>query len=81
MSHVAYASFFGSLIYAMVYIRLDISHIVGILRRCMLTSRKEHWTTIKRVFWYLCGTLDYAIYYQGKPRQDREVNVHGFVNS
>jgi hypothetical protein len=46
----------------------------------MSTHRKEHWTTVKRVFRYMCGTKYYAIYYQGKPVVDIEVNVHGFVD-
>jgi hypothetical protein len=47
----------------------------------MSTPGKEHWTTVKRVFKYLCGTKDYVICYQGKPEADRKVNVHGFVNA
>ena len=35
MSHVPYASAVGSLMYAMVYTRLDISHAVGVLSRFM----------------------------------------------
>jgi hypothetical protein len=46
----------------------------------MSTPGKEHWTIFKRVFRYLCGTKDYAICYQGKPRGDSELNVHGFVD-
>jgi len=51
---VPYASVVGSLMYVMVYTQLDISHAVGVLRRYMLTPRKEQWTSIKRVFGYLC---------------------------
>jgi hypothetical protein len=43
---------------------------------------KEHWTTVKRLFRYLCGTKDYAICYQRKPRGDiGKSNVHGFVDT
>jgi hypothetical protein len=35
MSHVPYASEVGSLLYAMVYTRLDIAHVVGVLSRDM----------------------------------------------
>ena len=41
---------------------------------------KEHWTGVKRVFRYLRGTTDYAIYYQGRPGPDRVINVNGFVD-
>jgi hypothetical protein len=46
----------------------------------MLTPRKEHWTSAKRVFRYLCGKTYYAIFYQGKPSVDSEVDVHGFFD-
>ena len=41
---------------------------------------KEHWTIVKRVFIYLCGTTDYAICYQGRLGPERVINVHGFVD-
>jgi hypothetical protein len=81
MAHVPYASVVGSLMYVMVCTRPDISHAVGVLRRYMSTPGKEHWTTVKRVFRYLCGTKYYAICYQGKPGGDSEVDVHGFVDT
>ena len=70
MSHVPYASVVGSLMYAMVCTRPDIAHAVGVLSRYMSKPGKEHWTTIKRVFRYLRGTTDHAIYYQGRARPD-----------
>jgi hypothetical protein len=80
MACVPYASVVGSLMYVMVCTRPDISHAVGVLSRYMSTPGKEHWTTVKRVFRYLCGTKDYVICYQGKPGGDSELNVHGFVD-
>jgi hypothetical protein len=35
---------------------------------------------IKRVSKYLHGTTKYAICYQGKPENDKEVNVYGIVD-
>jgi hypothetical protein len=81
MAHVPYASVVGSLMCAMVCTQPNISHVVGVLRRYMSTLRKEHLNSIKRMFKYLCGTTEYAIYYQGKPETRREVNVHSFVNA
>jgi len=63
MSHVPYASVVGSLMYAMVYTRLDIAHAVEVLCRFMSKPRKEHWTTVKLVFRYLRGTSDYGLCY------------------
>eukprot|EP00253_Pinus_taeda_P016428 PITA_16428 len=67
MSHVPYASAVGSLMYAMVYTRPDIAHAVGVLSWFMLKLGKEHWTRVKRVVRYLCGTSDYGLCYQGRP--------------
>ena len=47
MSKVPYASAVGSLIYAMVYTRLDISHEVGVVSRYMNNPGKEHWMAVK----------------------------------
>eukprot|EP00253_Pinus_taeda_P024923 PITA_24923 len=59
MSRVPYASAAGSLMYAMVCTRPHIAHVVGVLSRFRSKPRKEHWTAVKRVFRYLCGTSDY----------------------
>ena len=55
MSCVPYASAINSLMYVMVYNRLDIAHV---LSRFMSKPGKEHWTAVKRVFRYLHGTSD-----------------------
>jgi hypothetical protein len=41
---------------------------------------KEHWTIVNIIFRYLCGTADYAILYQGRPRPNRVSDVHQFVS-
>ena len=50
MSHVSYASEFGSLMYEMVCNRLYFTHAVGVLRRYMSKPRKAQWIVVKRVF-------------------------------
>ena len=50
MSHVPYVSAVGSLMYAMACTISDIAHEVGFLRKYISKPRKEHWTSIKRVF-------------------------------
>ena len=42
MSKVPYASVVGSLMYAMVYTRLDIAHIVGVVSRYCNTPKLAH---------------------------------------
>ena len=81
MSHVPYARVVWSLMYSMVCTRPYIAHAVGVLSRCMSKLGKEHWTTIKRVFRYLHGTIDHAIYYQGRVVPKRVLDVHGFIDA
>jgi hypothetical protein len=42
---------------------------------------KEHWKIVKGVFMYLHDTTDYTIYYQGRPRLARVLDVHGFIDA
>jgi hypothetical protein len=78
MSHVPYASAVGSFFYVMVHTRPDIAHAMGVLRRYMSKPGKEHWTTVKRVFRYFCGTTSYGFLYQGIPQLDKVLDIHGF---
>jgi len=81
MSYVPYASVVSSPMYAMVSIRPDIAHVVGVFSRFMSKPRKKHWTIVKQVFRYLCGTSDYGLCYQGRLGLDRVLDIHGFVNA
>jgi hypothetical protein len=79
-SHIPYASAICSLMYAMVYNRPGNAHAVGVLSRYMSKPVKEHWTSIKRVFRYLCGTARYGLCYEGRSIFDKVVDIHGFVD-
>ena len=46
MSSVPYASVIGSLMYAMVYTRPDISQVVGVLSQFMANPRWVHWMNL-----------------------------------
>eukprot|EP00253_Pinus_taeda_P020771 PITA_20771 len=81
MSRVPYASAFDSLMYAMVCTRIDIAHVVGVLSRFMSKPGKEHLTTVKQVFSYLHGTIDYGLCYQGRLGLDKILNIRGFVDA
>ena len=65
MSRVPYANAVGSLMYAMVTTRLDISHAVGVVSRYMANPGKEHWAAVKWVLRYLRGTSSYCITFDG----------------
>ena len=78
MDQDPYENLVGSFMYDMVYTQLDIAHAMEVLKRYMLALVKEHWESIKKVFEYLHGTIDFAIYYH---RNYEEVRFHGFINS
>jgi hypothetical protein len=64
MSHVLYASVVGILmLHAMFCTRMDIAHAVGVLSKYMSKLGKDHWTTVNKVFMYLCGTTIYGLCY------------------
>eukprot|EP00253_Pinus_taeda_P018824 PITA_18824 len=77
MSRVPYASAVGSLMYAMAYTRLDITHAVGVLRRFMSKPGKEHCTIVKRVFRYLSGTDWAGDLDQRRPTSGYVFNLFG----
>ena len=49
MKRVPYASFVGSLMYAMVITRPNIAQAVGVLSQFMENPSKSHWDAMKRV--------------------------------
>ena len=65
MSKVPYSSAVGSLMYAMVCIRPDIAHAVGVVRRYMNDAGKEHWMAVKWILRYLRGTTSHALCFGG----------------
>ena len=65
MSHVPYASIVGSLMYAMVYTRPNLTQVIGVVSRYMGNLRKEHWQAMKCIFRYLKGTTNIRLVYHG----------------
>ena len=58
MSKVPYASAIGSLMYAMVYTKPDIAHVVGVVSRFRSRPGKQHWKAVKWILRYLKGLSD-----------------------
>ena len=54
---------------------------MGVLSRFMSKPGKEHWTVVKQVFRYLCGTSDYGFCYQGRSGLDIMLDIRGFVDA
>ena len=68
MSKVPYASAVGSLMYAMVYTRLDIAYVVSIVIRFLSNPRRQHWEVVKWIMRYLRGTSNLKLTFgSGKP--------------
>ena len=58
LSKVPYASSIGSLMYAMVCTRPDITHAVGVVSRFMSRPGKQHWEVVKWILRYLKSSSD-----------------------
>ena len=54
----------GSLVYASIATRPDISEAVGKLSQHMSKPNKEHWAAAKRVLRYIKGTLQFGLYFE-----------------
>ena len=77
MKSVPYAPVVGSLMYAMVATRPDISHTVGVFKRFMLNPGQSHWNAVKHVFRYLVGRKDHGILFQ----TNKNSGVVGYTDS
>ncbi|KAG8500695.1 hypothetical protein CXB51_002843 [Gossypium anomalum] len=61
MSHVPFSSAVGSLMYAMVCSRLDLSYAVSAVSRYMANPGKEHWKAVQWILRYLRGTTNVCL--------------------
>ena len=61
MKSVPYAPAIGSLMYAMVATRPDISHVVEVISRFMHNPGRSHWNTVKHMLRFLAGTKDHGV--------------------
>ena len=76
MSRVPYSSAVGSLMYAMVCSRLDLSHALSVVSRFMANPGKEHWRAVQWIFRYLRVTSNACLQF-GKSRD----GLVGYVDS
>ena len=77
MSRVMYASAVGSMMYAMICTRLDISQAVSVFSSYMANLGKEHWQAVKWILRYLRGTTDVGLVYDNAFTNSSSV---GFVD-
>ena len=77
MKNIPYASIVGSLMYAQVCTRPDISYAIGMLSRYQSNPRLDNWKATKKVVIYLKGTKDYKLTY----KQFDPLDVVGYLDS
>ncbi|KAK2989068.1 hypothetical protein RJ640_018857 [Escallonia rubra] len=64
MERIPYASAVGSLMYAQVCTRPDITYVVGMLGCYQINPRMGHWKATKKVMRYLQDTKDFMLTYR-----------------
>ncbi|GJX06449.1 retrovirus-related pol polyprotein from transposon TNT 1-94 [Tanacetum coccineum] len=64
MKKVPYANAVGSLMYAMICTRPDISHAVGMVSRYKHNPGKGHWQAVKWILRYIHNTVDVGLVFK-----------------
>ena len=68
----------GSLQYASVGTRMDITYAVGRLSQHLINPTIRHWNAVLRVFRYLRGTTDYSLVFK---LGSEDARLEGFTNA
>ncbi|KAH9659029.1 hypothetical protein KPL70_023708 [Citrus sinensis] len=76
---VPYSNAVGSLMYAIVCTRPDISHAVGIVSRFMHNPSKGHWQAVKWILRYIQKTVDIGLLFERDDTLGQ--GVIGYVDS
>ena len=61
MTHVPYASAVGSLMYAIVCTRPDLSQAISMVSRYMYDPGKGHWEAVKWIIRYIKGAMNVGL--------------------
>ena len=77
MSKVPYASAIGSIMYAMISTRLDISYALSVTSRYQSDPGESHWTAVKNILKYFRRTKDVFLVYGG----EEELVVTGYTDA
>ncbi len=67
MQKIPYASAIGSIMYAMLCTRPDVSYALSSTSRYQSNPGEEHWTAVKNILKYLRRTKDMFLVYGGEP--------------
>ena len=77
MSDIPYASAIGSIMYAMICTRPDVSYALSVTSRYQADPGEGHWTAVKNILKYLRRTKDVFLVYGG----DEELVVNGYTDA
>src|SRR3954464_5997345 len=77
MDKIPYASAIGSIMYAMVYTRPDVSYDLSATRKYQANPGESHWTAVKSILKYLRRTKDMFLVYGGED----ELIVKGYTDA
>ncbi|KAK8510716.1 hypothetical protein V6N12_067166 [Hibiscus sabdariffa] len=76
MSQIPYASTIGSIMYAMICTRPDLSYALSMTSRYQANPGEGHWTAVKNILKYLRRTKDVFLVYGG----EEELRIKGAVS-
>jgi hypothetical protein len=68
-----YRSAVGSPMYAMICTIAEIIHVVGQVGQFSCNPSMKQWTSMKRIFKYLKGTLDFGIMFNGSAKNPSDL--------
>jgi len=77
MSKVPYASAIGSIMYAMISTRPDVSYALSVTSRYQSDPGESHWTAVKNILKYLRRTKNVFLVYGG----EEELVVTGYTDA
>ncbi|KAK9020300.1 hypothetical protein V6N11_054789 [Hibiscus sabdariffa] len=77
MSQIPYASAIGSIMYAMICTRPDLSYALSITSRYQANPGEGHWTVVKNILKYLGRTKDVFLVYGG----EEELRIKGYTDA
>ena len=77
MSKIPYASAIGSIMYAMICTRPDVSYALSMTSRFQSNPGEGHWTAVKNILKYLKRTKDSFLVYGGEER----LVIKGYTDS
>ena len=76
MSKIPYAYAIGSIMYAMLCTRPDVSYALSMTRKYQSDPGESHWTTVKNILKYFRRSKDTFLIYGGK---EDELVVNGYT--